>query len=72
MKDAMYWLALAMAVVPFLEQALSDPLVTSRPWLSASIAGAIALARFAYKAYVAAHPPTPPVDPNKPTVVSVK
>ena len=51
MKDPMFWLALVMVVVPFLEQAAADPSVTSRPWLAAVLAGVAAVARFAYIKY---------------------
>jgi len=80
MKDPMFWLALVMALVPFLEQAAADPFVTSKPWLAALFAGAAMLARVAYLKF---HPtvkvPLPPegttktvkIDSDK-TVVTVK
>ena len=70
MKDPMFWLALVMAVVPFLEQAAADPFVTSRPWLAALLAGTAAVARFAYVKYHPKVQVTVPKEGSKTVVVN--
>lgn len=79
MKDSMFWLALVMALVPFLEQATADPFVTSKPWLAAILGGATMLARVAYLKYYPTvkiavpteNPKTVMVNPDK-TIVNVR
>jgi hypothetical protein len=69
MKDPMFWLALVMALVPFIEQAAADPFVTSKPWLAAILGGAAMIARVAYLKY---HPTVKvPVPVDAPKTVTV-
>lgn len=72
MKDLMFWLALMMAVVPFIEQAAADPFVTSRPWLAALLAGTAVAARFVWKWYAAKKVVTPEDKPSDGNVISPK
>ena len=70
MKDPLFWLALVMAVVPFLEQAAADPFVTSRPWLAATLAGAAAAARLVYMWYKPTVKVSVPTEGTKTVTVS--
>lgn len=59
--DPTLWLALIMAIVPFLEHLVSDPFVTSKPLLAAAIGGGLAVLRIGVL-YFKSAPPAPTVE----------